>query len=591
METDLIIVFSVLFITLVAFIWGKFRHDIVAMSALLVMVITGVVPPEDAFNGFAHPAVITVAAVLVVSAGLKHSGLIDAIGKLLSRVGKNLMLQVTALSVMVCTASAFMNNIGAMAVLMPVAVHMARKSGHAPSLLLMPLAFSSLLGGMISLIGTPPNIIISSFREKETGETFAMFDFAPTGIGLAVAGLLFICLAGWRMLPKRKGTGKDQLSFEIDDYITEVEINKDSKVLDTRVGEIAKNTEADFTLLGLIRKHRLMHAPGKWTKLREGDTMIIQSDSTEIKKFIEGTGVRLAGRQELRQEAEGSAEIRSFEVVVLADSDVLNRSAKDLKLRERYGVNLLAVARSDDQLRKRIDSIKFKSGDVLLIQGYASNIDETVREMGCLPLADRGFNIGRPGKIITGLALFAAAISSVMAGLLRVEIAFTLAAVAMIIADVLPLRKVYSSIDWPVIVLLAALIPAGKALEQSGGAEMIAGLMLEAGEAFPLWVSIGALMLTTMALSNVINNAATAVLMAPIGLNIASGMELSHDPFLITVAIGASATFLTPIGHQSNTIVMGPGGYKFKDYLFMGIPMTLLVAAVSVPLILYFWPP
>lgn len=590
MEIDLIIVFSVLSLTLAAFIWGKFRHDVVAMAALLLMVITGVVSPKDAFEGFAHPAVITVAAVLVVSAGLKYSGLIDAIGKLLSGIGDNLMLQVTALSVMVCIASAFMNNIGALAVLMPVAVHMGRKSGHPPSLLLMPLAFSSLLGGMISLIGTPPNIIISSYREKETGETFAMFDFAPTGIGISLAGLLFICLIGWRMLPKRKGAGKDELSFEIDDYITEMEITEDSSVVDINAGEITDKTDVDFTLLGLIRKNRLMHAPSKWTKLREGDTMIIQTDAEEIKKFVENTGVELAGNQELRQEAEGSDEIRTFEVVVMGNSEILNRSAQEMKLRERYGVNLLAVARSDDQLRKRIDHIKFKPGDVLLIQGYASNIDETVGEMGCLPLADRGFSIGRPKKIITGLALFAVAIAAVIAGLLRVEIAFTLAALAMVLTDVLPLRKVYTSIDWPVIVLLAALIPSGKALEDSGGAELIANTMLEVGQSFPVWASVGALMLTTMALSNVINNAATAVLMAPIALGIATGLELSPDPFLMTVAVGASATFLTPVGHQSNTLIMGPGGYKFKDFLRMGIPMTLLIAALSVPLILYFWP-
>lgn len=589
-EFGAITVFAILLLTLAAFIWGKYRHDVVALAALTALVISGSVPADEAFEGFAHPAVITVAAVLVVSAGLKHSGLIDAIGKLLSAVGKNLMLQVTALCAMVCIASAFMNNIGALAVLMPVAVQMARKGGHPPSLLLMPLAFSSLLGGMISLIGTPPNIIISSFREDAAGSTFAMFDFAPTGIGLSLVGLLFICTVGWRLLPKRKGTGKDNLSFETEAYITEAEVTENSNLKGLAVGNLDEETEADFSLTGLIRSKRLIHAPNAWTKLKAGDVLLIRAETEELKKFVENTGVRLTGNAELSKEAEGSDEVLAVEVVVSADSNIQDRSAADLHLRDRYGVNLLAVARNDDQLKKRIDRIKFKAGDVLLLQGYASNIEETVADLGCLPLADRGFSIGKPKKISLGLGLFAAAVAAVVTDLLRVEIAFTTAALAMVVTNVLPLRKIYTSIDWPVIVLLGALLPAGTALERSGGADLIADTMLRAGESFPIWATVAALMLTTTALSNVINNAATAVLMAPVALSMASGMDTSPDPFLITVAIGASATFLTPIGHQSNTLVMGPGGYAFKDFFRLGIPMTLLITAASVPLILHFWP-
>lgn len=590
MEFSIAVVFAILLLTLAAFIWGKYRHDVVAVAALSALVISGSVPAEEAFEGFAHPAVITVAAVLVVSAGLKHSGLIDAIGKLLSAVGKSLMLQVTALCVMVCIASAFMNNIGALAVLMPVAVRMARKSGHPPSFLLMPLAFSSLLGGMISLIGTPPNIIISSFREKATGSTFAMFDFAPTGIGLSLVGLLFVCLLGWRWLPRRKGTGKDELSFETEAYITEAEVTDDCALQGMAVSKLDEKTEADFSLTGLIRSNRLIHAPNAWTTLKAGDVLLIRAETEELQKFVENTGVRLTGNAALFEGAEGSDELIAYEVVVPSDSNIQGRSAAELHLSDRFGVNLLAVARNDDQLKKRINRIKFKAGDVLLLQGYTANMEETVAEMGCLPLADRGFSIGRPKTMSLGLGLFAAAIAAVVLNLLRVEIAFTLTALAMVVTNVLPLRKIYSSIDWPVIVLLGALLPAGTALERSGGADFIAELLLNAGQSFPVWATVGILMLTTTALSNVINNAATAVLMAPVALSIASGMDASPDPFLITVAIGASATFLTPIGHQSNTLVMGPGGYAFKDYLRLGIPMTLLITAVSVPLILHFWP-
>ncbi|TVR40698.1 MAG: SLC13 family permease [Cryomorphaceae bacterium] len=590
MSTETLIVFIVLLLTLVAFIWGRFRHDIVAISSLLILIVTGNIEPERAFEGFAHPAVITVAAVLIVSAGLKHSGLIDVIGKLLTRIGDKPTLQVAALCAMVCVASAFMNNVGALAVLMPVAIHMARKSGRPPSLLLMPLAFSSLLGGMITLIGTPPNIIIAAYRGDEAGKSFSMFDFAPVGMGLAIVGLLFIVLIGWRLIPRREGAGKNQLSFEIDDYITEVRVTKDSKILGLNVNELNDTSKSEVILLGFIRDNRLMHAPSKWNKLREGDILIIEADSDELKKFVNDSGTEMVGTDLLRKDAEGSDELRAFEVVVMNDSPIVDRTASGLQLRERYGVNLLALARSNIQRRKRIDHMQFKPGDVLLIQGYAQGIDETVAEMGCLPLADRNFTIGKKQNIILGVGIFAAAIATVLLGWLNVEIAFMGAALGMVLTRVLPIRHIYTSVDWPVIVLLGAMIPVGAALEDSGGAEYIASLMLDVGHQLPTWGSIAALLVTTMLLSNVINNAATAVLMAPIAIGLASGLNLSSDAFLMTIAIGASATFLTPIGHQSNTLIMGPGGYKFRDFLNMGIPMTILVAALAVPLIMYFWP-
>ncbi len=333
-----------------------------------------------------------------------------------------------------------------------------------------------------------------------------------------------------------------------------------------------------------------MYAPSHWNKLREGDILIIEAESEELTKFVSDTQVQLVGDEVLRRDAEGAEEIRTFEVVVMADAPILNRSAANLHLRERYGVNLLAIARSNRQLRKRIDHISFRAGDVLLIQGYAESIDETVAEMGCLPLADRNLSIGGKQQIILGLSIFTAAISAVVFGWLTVEVAFTAAALIMVLVEVLPLRHVYTSVDWPVIVLLAAMIPVGSALESSGGAGLIATQMLEVGEKIPPWAALGLLLFTTMMLSNVINNAATAVLMAPIALSIAAGLQLNSDPFLMTIAVGASATFLTPIGHQSNTLIMGPGGYKFKDFLRMGIPMTVLIAALAVPLIMYFWP-
>ncbi len=593
---DLNIVFVTLVLALILFVWGKFRHDIVAVFCLLILTITEIIPVEDAFLGFAHPAVITVAVILVVSAGLQNSGLIDLIGKWVIKLGNNLTLQVAVLCVIVCIASAFMNNVGALAVMMPVALHLAKKSGNSPSSLLMPLAFASLLGGMITLIGTPPNIIIASFRNKEMEGSFSMFDFAPVGIGVSVVGLIFIILLGWRMIPKRiSGNKKDENYFDIEDYITEIIIEKDSKLEGEPLLKVTDISEGDIQVLNVVRSNYLMHAPDMNMVLREGDIISIESDGDDLKKFLEKSKCTLVANRESEKEKQGekaigSEEISIVEAVVMADAPISNQTAVSLRMRNRFGVNLLAVSRQDKKIKKRLDHVRFKVGDVLLLQGNAEKINESLQSMGCLPLADRGFSIGKPKRIVFALSIFIASIVLIITDILPVQISFTLAAFAMVVTKTLDLKELYQKIDWPVIVLLGAMLPLGTALESTGGANTIANLMLELGASLPPEASLALFFVTTMLLSNVINNAATAVLMAPIAINIAEGLEVSSDPFLMAIAVGASAAFLTPIGHQSNTLVMGPGGYAFKDYFKMGLPVSILITVAAIPLILFFWP-
>ncbi|TVP43762.1 MAG: SLC13 family permease [Mongoliibacter sp.] len=593
---ELNIVFGTLVLALILFVWGKFRHDIVAVFCLLILTITEIIPVEDAFLGFAHPAVITVAVILVVSAGLQNSGLIDLIGKWVIKLGDNLTLQVAVLCLIVCIASAFMNNVGALAVMMPVALHLAKKSGNSPSSLLMPIAFASLLGGMITLIGTPPNIIIASFRNKEMEGSFSMFDFAPVGIGVSVVGLIFIILLGWRMIPKRiSGNKKDENYFDIEDYITEIIIEKDSKLEGEPLLKVTDISEGDIQVLNVVRSNYLMHAPDMNMVLREGDIISIESDGDDLKKFLEKSKCTLVANKESENEKQGekaigSEEISIVEAVVMADAPISNQTAVSLRMRNRFGVNLLAVSRQDKKIKKRLDHVKFKVGDVLLLQGNAEKINESLQSMGCLPLADRGFSIGKPKRIVFALSIFIASIVLIITDILPVQISFTLAAFAMVVTKTLDLKELYQKIDWPVIVLLGAMLPLGTALESTGGANKIANLMLELGASLPPEASLALFFVTTMLLSNVINNAATAVLMAPIAINIAEGLEVSADPFLMAIAVGASAAFLTPIGHQSNTLVMGPGGYAFKDYFKMGLPVSILITVAAIPLILFFWP-
>jgi di/tricarboxylate transporter len=584
------IVFGVLILTLLLFAWGRIRHDLVALIALLILVITGIIDPARAFTGFGHPAVITVAAVLVIGKALEFSGLIDVIGKWVLKLGSSLLLQIFTLSVIVAVASAFMNNVGALAIMMPVAIHLARKSGNPPSRILMPIAFASLLGGMTTLIGTPPNIIIATFRADEAGEPFGMFAFTPVGVVIAIAGIAFISLVGWRLLPTRKAQKADSELFDIDDYIFEAEVLKDSVIRGKSLLELTSVSKADVQILGIVRNDKRIHAPGQDEIFELKDIIIIESDAKELKTFIKDTKVKLIGDKKFRKDAKGSDKIAITEAVVMTGSPLIGETAASLRMRSRYGINLLAVARREHNIHKRIDNVKFRTGDVLLLQGREHALSDTIISIGSLPLARRGLRLGYKTKIPLALGIFTVSIILIVTGLLPVQIAFVMAATAMILARILPLKELYTSIDWPVIVLLGAMIPVGGALETSGGAEKISALIIGLNTLLPPWALLATVMVSTMLLSDIINNAATVVLMAPVALGVANGLGLSNDPFLMAVAIGASCAFLTPIGHQSNTLVMGPGGYKFTDYWRMGLPLDIIIVSIAVPMILWVWP-
>ncbi len=587
---DHIVVFVTLGAALILFIWGRWRHDVVALLTLLFLVVGGFVPSDKAFSGFAHPAVITVAAVLLIGRGLVLSGLVDLLARTMNKAGKNLYVQISVLSLITAFASAFMNNVGALAILMPVAIHVARKNGHPPSAVLMPIAFASLLGGMITLIGTPPNIIIATFRADYSDEAFGMFDFAPVGLPLTLIGVLFITLIGWRLLPERKGQTSESDLFEIDSYITEVRVQKDSKISGKTCGDINKITDDEVMLLGLVRRKKRIHTPSRNEPLKTNDILILEADADGLKTFIDKTGVKLVGNKKFRKDAEGSDEIVLREVVVTPDSPLIGNTAATLNMRTRYGINLLAIARRDRKLRKRMDQVGFVNGDVLLLQGRSVNIDDVITSLRCLPLVQRDLSIGKPQQIILALGIFLAAITTVIFGLFPVQIAFAAGAVLMVLTRVLPLRDIYQHIDWPVIVLLGAMIPVGVAFETTGGADLLAGQILVFGDHYPVWVMVALMMVITMFLSDLINNAATVVLMAPIGITIAQVLGISADPMLMAIAVGGSSAFLTPIGHQSNTLVMGPGGYKFSDYWRMGFPLEIIIVLFGTPLILFFWP-
>ncbi|EPR68220.1 SLC13 family permease [Cyclobacterium qasimii] len=585
-----IIVFATLGISLLFFIWGKIRYDLVALSALILLAILGLVPYDEAFMGFSHPAVITVAAILVVSKGLENSGIVNVLVALMDKVGNNINLQIATLSGAVAIASGFMNNIGALAIFMPVAIQMARKHNYSPSLILMPIAFASLLGGLTTLIGTPPNIIISSFRAQSGEAAFGMFDFTIVGVVVAAAGVFFISLVGWRLIPKRNSNLANEALFKIENYITEVIISGKSELENKPIKHITDDKELDVKVLGIVRNKIRIHAPSPYFVLTRNDIIVLESNTDVLEEFVNKYQVKLVGNEDFIAATEVENEIINTEGIVQDNSPLIGQTASSIHMRSRYDVNLLALSRGDRTLIKRIDHEVFRSGDVLLLQLRRNSLSDTLFEMKCYPLAKRSIKIGKPRRTLLAVGLFALSIIAVVMGWLPVAISFTLAAMGMVVSRILPLNNLYTSIDWPVIVLLGAMIPVGEAFETSGAASTVTKLILLSSDNLPAWALLGLIMVTTMLLSALINNAATVVLMAPIGLQIAAALSLSADPFLMSIAVGASSSFLSPIGHQSNTLVLGPGGYQFGDYWKPGLPLSLIVMAVGIPVILWVWP-
>ncbi len=585
------VVLAVLGGALALFIWGRWRYDVVALMALMAVTLAGILPPEGVFAGFGHPAVITVAAVLILSHALSSSGAVEIVGKRLSGIGGRPALQTAALTGLVAFSSTFMNNVGALALFMPLALQLCGKSGRPASEVLMPLSFGSLLGGLVTLIGTPPNIIIALYRDQVSGEPFAMFDFAPVGLGVAAVGVIYISLLGWKLLPSRRqgGFAPDRL-FEIDGYIIETRLPENSRLAGRPLRELERFGEGDVSILALVRGGRRRLAPGPFEMLRAGDALILEGHPNALKAIVDDAGLEMAVSRTVKAETLKSERVDMFEAVVSPGSPIEGRSARMIRLHERHGVNLLAISRQGQSIRQRINRITFKAGDVLLLQGEIETMGETLAALGCLPLARRNIRLGRPRRVWPAVAVFVAAIAVTAAGLLPAHVAFTLGVVALVLFNLLPLREVYGAIDGPVIVLLAAMIPVGQALENTSATGLLAGLLVDIAGDLPRWAILAVLLISAMALSDVINNAATAVVMAPIAASVATALGAPVDPFLMAVAVGSSCTFLTPIGHQSNTLVMGPGGYAFGDYWRMGLPLDALVVVTAIPLILLFWP-
>lgn len=592
MTTEQVFIFTVLGGALILFAWGKWRYDVVGLVALVIVVIAGLVPPSEAFRGFSNAAVITVAAILVITQALKNSGVVDLMASRLIPLTDHAILHIAALTGVVTVASAFMNNVGALALMLPVALATAGKHERSPAILLMPLAFGSILGGMTTMIGTPPNVIIANYRAEIAGEPFTMFDFSPVGVAIAVVGLAFVILLGWRLIPKERQTqNAPQQLFEIDEYLTEMQIPEGSPLIGQPLSSVEAFDTDDLEVIGLARGSGRAIDTSPRHVLTAGDILIVRGDPAAVKSLTGKEGLQLVTSATPSFYELTSGDLTLMEGVVIPGSPLDGRDLQYLRRRTGNTVAVVALARQGRPLRRRLRRQKFKAGDVLLLQGEAETMTENFSNLGLLPLAERGLALEQTRKVGLALAVFAGAIAISVAGFLPITVAFLGAIVVYLLTGILPVRDLYKEIDWPIIVLLGAMIPVGRALETTGATALIANSIVDLTSGLPMPYVLALVLIVTMFLSDIINNVATAVIMAPISISIASSVGANPDPFLMAVAVGASCAFLTPIGHQSNTLVMGPGGYQFTDYWRMGLPLEVLIVIVAIPMIMIVWPP
>jgi di/tricarboxylate transporter len=580
--------FAVLAGTMALFIWGRWRYDMVAVAGLLAGLLVGVIPAEDAFSGFSNDIVIIVGSALVVSAAVARSGVVERAVQAVSPHITTFRAQLVLLTVTVAAMSAFVKNIGALAIMMPIAFQMAKKSGTSISCYLMPMAFASLLGGLMTLVGTSPNVIVSAMREELTGRPFEMFDYSPVGLGIAAAGLVFLAF-GYRLLPtgQQPAVAMGQ-ALDVQAYLTEARVPPGSPADGKSIGELGDAAEG-VTVTRVMRAGEDQEASCD-TVLHPGDIVLLEGAPDALERTIAKASLELEGQDRNFEQAGPGEEIGVIEAVVAHGSTLIGEAAGRLELHRRHDINLLAVSRSGVRFTERLRAINLRAGDVIVLQGVLSQLPLKLQELGCLPLAEREVRLGNPIRGFLPLAILAVAMALTAFGLVSVQIAFFGAAAVTVMVGALPLREAYSAVDWPILVMLAALIPVSESLRITGGTELLSHGLSDLALGLPPFAALALIMVAAMAVTPFLNNAATVLVMAPIAAVFATNLGYRPDAFLMAVAVGAACDFLTPIGHQCNTLVMGPGGYRFGDYWRLGLPLSILVVVLGVPLIAAVWP-
>ncbi|AHM05800.1 TrkA-C domain protein [Roseibacterium elongatum DSM 19469] len=570
-------------------LWGRIRYDLVAFGTLVLAAVLGLVPYDGLFAGFGHPAVAIIALVLIISRGLSSSGAVELVAARLIDPERPVPLHISVISGIGAILSAVINNVAALAVLMPLDMDAARTAKRAAGKTLMPLSFATILGGMITLIGTPPNIVISEYRTDALGEPFSMFDFTPVGLTVACVGILFLSVIGWRLLPARL---QDETPEEVarGRYIAELRVGDQDPEQPVLVRDLDQQANAaDVHIIGLIRNGSRRPGLARRETIRGGDFLVVEGDPKAIEAFMGKAALEFAGAEK-HEGGLTSKGLTLSEAIVPDGARIQGRTARQLHLLNRHSVTLLGVAREGRRFRDRVRLLAIRAGDVLLLLGTPERVADAIEWMGVLPIEGRRTDVIQRHKAAATIAIFLCAVLLAVLGLLPLLVALALAVIGFIGLGLISGREVYASVEWKVIVLLGSLIPLTAAFERTGGAEFLANQIIAAMQGYPEWAMLTVLMIVTMTMSDFLNNVATTLIAAPVGLSLAAETGTNPDTYLMAVAVAASCAFLTPIGHQNNTIILGPGGYRFADYWRIGLPLEIIVIAVSIPMLLIVWP-
>lgn len=588
MTTQQILAFSVIAMMMGVFIWDRFRYDVVACCALVLSVAVGIVPPDKAFSGFSDDIVVTVGSALIVSAGVARSGVVDMAIKRFFPNLHTLHSQLALLMIAVALLSAFIKNIGALAIMMPLAFQFARRSGVSPSKYLMPMSFAALLGGLMTQIGTSPNIVVSRLRAEMTGSSFTMFDFTPVGSVLTIVGITFLIFFHWLVPSRTKQGSSIEEAVDIKNYTSEVLVTAESAVSEKPISVLVKPGDGEAIATAVLRGATRM-SPFPDLTLRENDIVLLEGPPAALDRIVSAGKLQLSGKP-IMESGQLKAEVVSIEVVIGQESPLKGRSVKQLALAYTRGVNLLAISRHGERLKERLANLTLAAGDVLVLQGSRENLPVVMQDLTLLPLAQREILLGTRRRAFIPLIILALAMATTAVGVAPVPVAFFAAALGMVVFRAIPLADIYKSVDGPILIMLAALIPVSDTLRTSGGSDLIAHGLGDIAKGLPAWGALGLILVAAMAVTPFLNNAATVLVMGPIAVGFATDLGFRPEAFLMAVAIGAGCDFLTPVGHQCNTLVFGPGGYKFSDYPRLGLPLSLLIIIASVPVLLYVWP-
>ncbi len=590
MSFEIIVVLAVLALAVFLFVTEKLRVDLVALLVMALLLLSGIISPSQGLSGFSNAATITVGAMFVLSAGLFKTGAVSFLGDFVSRVFKSgFWIGIFAVMLVVAVLSAFINNTPVIAIFLPILLGVARETGISASKILMPVSFASMFGGVCTLIGTSTNILVSSIAEKNGLRPFTMFEFAPLGLLMFLFGTIYLMAVGIRLIPIRRGGGDLVEEFALNEYLTEIVLEPDS----TSVGEMIKDAplvhDLDLTILTIHRGEERISLPSATERLQAGDILLVRSDIEKIRALQEREGVQFKPHAKWVDVNLMSDDYRLIEAVIDPNSDLVGSTLQKSLFREKYGGTVLAIRHAGRLLREKLSDTVLRAGDLLLVEVKSSRVGNFKRSGDFIITSEMETTEFRRNKAVFAVAIVVGVVISATLNLAPIVVTALVGAIAMILLGCISLEEAYEAIEWKIIFLLAGVLSLGVALDQSGAAGLLSSNMIKyVGVLGPIAL-VSAFYLVTSILTETMSNNATAALLAPIAIATARTMDVDATPFLMAITFAASASFMTPVGYQTNTMIYGPGQYKFIDFVKVGSPLNIMFWILATIMIPIFW--